>query len=65
MKQVTIKELSAEELSKRLAEETVSLERMRLNHAVSPLENPLTIRHSRKLIARLNTEITNRKQANA
>jgi large subunit ribosomal protein L29 len=65
MKQVTIKELSAEELSKRLAEEKVSLERMRLNHAVSPLENPLTIRHSRKLIARLNTEITNRKQANA
>ena len=40
MKQVTIKELSAEELSKRLAEEKVSLERMRLNHAVSPLENP-------------------------
>ena len=65
MKQVTIKELSAEELSKRLAEEKVSLERMRLNHAVSPLENPLTIRHSRKLIARLNTEITKRKQANA
>ncbi|MFN5208777.1 MAG: 50S ribosomal protein L29 [Bacteroidota bacterium] len=65
MKQVTIKELSAEELSKRLAEEQSSLERMRLNHAVSPLENPLTIRHSRKLIARLNTEITKRKQANA
>ncbi|MFN4854054.1 MAG: 50S ribosomal protein L29 [Bacteroidota bacterium] len=65
MKQVTIKELSTEELSKRLAEEQSSLERMRLNHAVSPLENPLTIRHSRKLIARLNTEITKRKQANA
>lgn len=65
MKQVTIKELSAEELTKRLAEEKASLERMRLNHAVSPLENPLKIRHSRKLIARLNTEITNRKQANA
>ncbi len=65
MKQVTIKELSAEELTKRLAEEKASLERMRLNHAVSPLENPLKLRHSRKLIARLNTEITNRKQANA
>jgi large subunit ribosomal protein L29 len=65
MKQVTIKELSAEELGKRLAEETALIEKMRLNHAVSPLENPMKLRQSRRLIARLNTEITKRKQSNA
>ena len=31
---------------------------MKLNHNISPIENPLTIRHARKLIARMTTEAT-------
>jgi len=36
---------------------------MKLNHAVSPLENPMKIKYFRKLIARLNTEIKRREIA--
>ena len=33
---------------------------MRLNHAISPLDNPQKIRESRKTIARLMTEMRKR-----
>jgi len=33
---------------------------MKLNHAVSPLENPMKFKYYRKIIARLNTEIRKR-----
>ena len=33
---------------------------MRLNHAVTPLENPILITEARKTIARLNTELRSR-----
>ncbi|MCA1740978.1 MAG: 50S ribosomal protein L29, partial [Bacteroidales bacterium] len=36
--------------------EKTSLVRMKLNHAISPLENPQKIKESRKTIARLMTE---------
>jgi large subunit ribosomal protein L29 len=40
--------------------EKENLVRLRLNHAVSPLDNPLKIKESRKNIARLKTILRQR-----
>jgi large subunit ribosomal protein L29 len=60
MKNSEIKELSTKELKERIDTEMELLTRMRLNHAVSPLENPIKIRDSRKNVARMNTELVKR-----
>ncbi len=60
MKQEVIKELSTPELIERLDEESKQLVKLKLNHAVSPLENPNKIQAYRKTIARLNTELRRR-----
>jgi len=60
MKQQEITKLSVEDLKKRLATATESLAKMKLGHHVTPLENPLQIRHARRSIARLSTELTKR-----
>ena len=44
MKQSVIIELSDADLIERLEEETKQLTRMRINHAVSPLDNPMKIK---------------------
>ncbi len=56
MKSSEIKELSNQELLEHIDNEKTSLVRMKLNHAISPLENPQKIKESRKTIARLMTE---------
>jgi large subunit ribosomal protein L29 len=56
MKSSEIKELSNQELLERIDNEKTALVRMKLNHAISPLENPQKIKESRKTIARLMTE---------
>lgn len=63
MENTVIRELSQEELVERLAEERLKLTKMRLSHAVSPLENPMELKHARKLVARLLTEQTNRSKS--
>jgi large subunit ribosomal protein L29 len=63
MKQAVIREMTSEELSERLDNEVESLDKIRLNHSVSPLENPMLIREKRKTIARLKTEIRKRELA--
>jgi len=60
MKQEVIKELSTADLAERLEEESKQLVRLKLNHAVSPLENPNKIKAYRKTIARLKTELKKR-----
>ncbi|MCB2208941.1 MAG: 50S ribosomal protein L29 [Bacteroidetes bacterium] len=60
MKQEVIKELSTADIIERLEEEKKHLIRLRINHAVSPLENPHQISENRKTIARLNTELRHR-----
>ena len=52
-----IKELSSQELLERLDNERSTLVRMKLNHAISPLDNPIKIKYTRKNIARLETEM--------
>lgn len=60
MKQNVIKELSNDDLLERLEEEAKQLNKLKLNHAVSPLENPNKIVDYRRTVARLKTEIRNR-----
>jgi large subunit ribosomal protein L29 len=60
MEQEVIKELSTAELIERLEDETKQLVKLKLNHAVSPLENPNKIKAYRKIIARIKTELRKR-----
>ena len=58
MKQKDIEALSLQELKEKIQEEKASLTKMNIGHQISPVENPMTIRTSRKLVARLSTELT-------
>ncbi|MBL7905401.1 MAG: 50S ribosomal protein L29 [Bacteroidales bacterium] len=60
MKQEVIRELSTAELIERLEEERKQLTKLKLNHAVSPLENPNKIKTYRRTIARMMTELRSR-----
>jgi large subunit ribosomal protein L29 len=60
MKQEVIRELTNEELAERLEVEQKQLVKLKLNHAVSPLENPNQLKEQRKVIARLKTEVRKR-----
>jgi large subunit ribosomal protein L29 len=65
MNQADIKQLSTNDLRERIKEEKSTLAKLKLNHAVSPIENPLKITFSRKTVARLNTELRSREIAEA
>ena len=60
MKQLVIKEMATNELEDRLDQEKSRLEKMKINHLVSPLENPKQITFARKTIARILTELRSR-----
>lgn len=60
MKTAELKELTTAELQERLAAEKEALVRMKLNHSISPLDNPLLIKGARRNIARLATELRHR-----
>ncbi|HPE56482.1 MAG TPA: 50S ribosomal protein L29 [Bacteroidales bacterium] len=60
MDQNVIKELSTADLRDRLEDETKQLVKLRINHAVSPLENPNKLKAYRKIIARIKTELRKR-----
>jgi large subunit ribosomal protein L29 len=60
MKSAEIKELTTKEITERVDAEKANLNRMKMNHAVSPLDNPQKITVIRKDIARLMTELSKR-----
>jgi len=60
MKPNVIREMSTGELNERLEEEKKHLLKLKLNHSVSPLENPLKIKLYRKTVARIKTELRKR-----
>lgn len=60
MKSNVIKELSTAELQERLTVDKIQLNKMKINHAVTPLENPNKIKESRRDIARVMTELRKR-----
>jgi len=64
MKAAEIKELTTTELEEKIQNESYLLNKMKLNHAVSPLENPNKLKDSRKFIARLKTELRQREITN-
>ncbi len=64
MKMSEIKDLSTQELMDKIAAEKENLVRLKLNHAVSPLENPSQLKAIRKNIARMNTELSLRSKNN-
>jgi large subunit ribosomal protein L29 len=57
MKTAEIKALSTEEIVKSIREERETLQRTKFAHAISQIENPIKIRATRRLIARLTTEL--------
>lgn len=65
MKQVDIKQLSTSDLRERIKEGKSALTKLKLNHSVSPIENPAKITDSRKTVARLQTELRSRELAEA
>lgn len=60
MKQSEIKLMEAEALQTKIVEAEKQLLNLKLTHAVSPLENPLQIRTTRKTVARLKTALSNK-----
>ena len=63
MKNTEIRELSTEELEEKIREEKEVLQKLRFAHAISPIENPMKIQATRRLIARLMTEFHARKSS--
>lgn len=56
--------MNEQDLKARLDEDKQRLKKLEFAHAISPLENPMTIRGLRKDIARLQTELKLKQQAN-
>jgi large subunit ribosomal protein L29 len=55
MKNSELKTLSVEELRQRLLSEKEILQKQRFAHTISPIENPMKIKETRKTIARILT----------
>lgn len=58
-----LQDMSDEDLRSELAETTAQYQRLKFDHAIKGLENPIGLRDVRKDIARLNTEIRRREVA--
>jgi len=56
----SLQDLNENDLKARISEDKLRLKKLEFAHAISPLENPLSIRNLRKDIARLNTELKKR-----
>ena len=53
----SIQGLSVEDLKARIKEDELRLKKLEFAHALSPLENPMSIRNLRREVARLKTEL--------
>ena len=62
MKQSEIKILTIEDLNDKLQEFKQKLLDLKMSHAVSPIENPLSIKTVRRTIARIKSEISSKKK---
>ena len=60
MKLKELRELETKELAERLDAEVAKYNQMKLNHAITPLENPSQIKAARRDIARMKTELRQR-----
>ncbi len=60
MKNTEIKKFTVEELNKAVIDQETRLQKLKFAHAITPLENPITLRTDRRLLARLKTELHSR-----
>ncbi|MDY5969862.1 MAG: 50S ribosomal protein L29 [Bacteroidales bacterium] len=63
--ELVLKDIPTSELKEKLETERLTYQKMQLNHAISPLENPSKIKESRRNIARYLTELRARELAEA
>ena len=61
MKNSEVIEMTTEDLKEKVAAEKAALNKMTMNHTITPLENTMQIRAKRKDIARMMTELRKRK----
>ena len=61
MKAQVLTDMPENELHDLLVTEREKLIKMKMSHAVSPMENPLQIKYTSKTIARVMTEISKRR----
>jgi large subunit ribosomal protein L29 len=52
-----VKEMNETDLKARIQEDELRLKKLEFAHAISPLENPMSIRSLRRDVARLKTEL--------
>lgn len=57
MKKEENKELSTQDLKDRLEQMEQEYAQLKINHSISPLDNPAKITAERKMIARVKTEL--------
>ena len=60
MKIAEINELQTSELQERLDVEEANFHQRKLNHSISPVENPSRIKETRRTIARIKTVLRQR-----
>ena len=60
MKIAEIRELSTQELNERIEADVTRYAQLKLNHAISPLENSSQIKDLRRSIARMKSELRSR-----
>jgi large subunit ribosomal protein L29 len=60
MKIKEVRELETKDLAERIETEVAKYNQMKLNHAISPLENPSQIKSARRDIARMKTILRER-----
>jgi large subunit ribosomal protein L29 len=65
MKRQDLSQLGTNDLRDKIKEEKAALAKMKFNHSISPVENPLKMRTNRKEIARMITELHKREMAEA
>jgi len=65
MKNSEIRGLSLEELKNKLGVEKENYGKLKFAHSITPIENPMKVRESRRLIARIQTEIKAKELNNA
>ena len=53
----SLRSMSEEDLKSRIEEDELRIKKLKFAHAVSPLENPMSIRDVRRDLARIKTEL--------
>lgn len=58
----SIQGLSLEDLTARIKEDENRMKKLEFGHAITPLENPMSIRNLRREVAKLKTELTKKQK---